>query len=120
MVNGKSKPSKTVVNTHKNKVDENHFTAFIQMKELEPKYPYFLEIECESESDLVGYEKFHITAPIQRITELITEDQTTQIDIVLSREPSRNLFVFHHGDDPDLHVKWNRKGEIVKRNLEHK
>ena len=120
VVKGKARASRTVVHTHKNKIDENHFTAFIQMKELEPKYAYFIEVECECDSKLVGYETFRIEAPIQQITELVRQDQTTQIDIILSRKPNRNLFVFHHGDDPDLHVKWNRRGEIVKRGLDHK
>ena len=119
VVNDKPKPSKTVVHTHKNTTAENHFTAFIQIKALEPKYAYFIQIESKVKSDLVGYEKFEIAAPIQQITELVTEDQTTQIDIILSREPSSNLFVFHSGDDPDLHVRWNRKGEVDKSSLEH-
>ena len=52
--------------------------------------------------------------------EAANSDQTTQIDITLSREQSRNLFVFHHGDDPDLHVRWDRRGEVVKTGLRHK
>lgn len=120
IVNKKPRPSKTVVHTHKNKIAPNHFTAFIQMKELEPKYAYFVHVDAKSESDLVSYEKLEVEAPIQRITEIIMQDQTTQLDMILPREPSRNLFVFHHGDDPDLHVRWDREGTVVQSRLKHK
>ncbi len=122
LVGGKRKASKTVVNLHKNKVDANHMTAFIRLKNLEPKHEYFIEIDTTSHSDLYRYmpDPFSIRAPEQRITEIVVEDQTTQIDLVLSREPARNLFRFHRGDDPDLHVRWDRKGEIKKRRLNHK
>ena len=122
LVDGKRKPSKTVVNLHKNKIDTNHMTAFIRLKDLEPKYEYFIEVDTTSHSDLYRYapDPFSIQAPKRRITEIVVEDQTTQIDLVLAREPVRNLFRFHHGDDPDLHVRWNRKGEIKKRRLNHK
>jgi hypothetical protein len=122
VVEGRRKPSKTVAHIHKNKIDSNHLTAFIQMKELEPKYTYFIEIDSSSESELFSYSPapFSVEAPAGQVTEIITEDQTTQIDIVLSREPSRDLFVFHRGDDPDLHVRWSRRGEIIKSGLKHK
>ncbi len=51
------------------------------------------------------------------LTDVICADRTTQIDVILGREPHQNLFVFHSGDDPELHVKWNRRGEITKRDL---
>ena len=41
----------------------------------------------------------------------ITENQTTQIDVILTREPNKNLFVFHSGNDDDLHVRWDREGK---------
>ncbi|MFQ5700537.1 MAG: esterase/lipase family protein [Acidobacteriota bacterium] len=122
IVRGRRRPSRAVVHCHKNRSDPNHFTAFIRMRDLEPRYDYFLEFECASACDLVAYrpDPLVIEAPERRITEIISQDQTTQFDIVLSREPSRKLFVFHRGDDPDLHVRWNRKGEIVKTGLSHK
>ena len=61
-----------------------------------------------------------------RLTAILSKDQTTQIDVKVSREPRSELFVFHPGDDVDdknkpiLHVKWNRQGEITKKRLKVK
>jgi len=114
IVNGKRKPSKTIANTHKNTVHPNHFTIFINLKELEPELTYFIDINSDSGSELFSYspDPLAITASPNVITDIIIEDQTTQIDVILARIPSRNLFVFHRGDDKKLHVKWNRKGEL--------
>ncbi len=115
IVNGREKPSKAIVHTHKNKIHPNHFTVFIDMKHIESDLVYFIELDSDSNSTLFRYEPdpFRITAPAKRITEIIQEDQTTQLDVVLSREPNKNLFVFHPGNDPDLHVRWDRDGKIV-------
>jgi len=117
MVNNKRRPSKTVAHTHKNTVHPNHFTVFINLKELEPHLTYFIDINSDSGSELFSYspDPLVITAGPNDITNIIHQDQTTQIDVILSRNPSKNLFVFHRGDDKDLHVKWNRKGEITKK-----
>jgi len=119
VVGGRRLPSKTVAHVHRNGEQTNHLTAFLEMKHLEPKYAYFIEIDTSSSSDLFHYapDPFVLEAPERRITEVIREDRTTQVDIVLSREPSRNLFVFHRGVDPDLHVRWDRRGAITKRRL---
>lgn len=117
IVKGKRRASNAVAHTHKNKIDPNHFTVFINLKELEPKYAYFIEFGADSGSDLFHYKPDLYVQPVDahRITEIIAEDQTTQIDVTLSREPSENLFVFHRGDDQKLHVRWNRKGEVTNR-----
>ncbi len=119
VVGGKRLPSKTVAHVHRNKERANHLTAFIEVKHLEPKYAYFNEIDTASGSDLYHYapDPFVVEAPERRITEVIREDRTTQVEIVLAREPSRNLFVLHRGDDPELHVRWDRLGGITKRRL---
>jgi len=119
VVRGQRLPSKTVVHVHRNRERSNHLTAFIEMKQLEPKYAYFIEIDTASGSDLFKYapDPFIVEAPAHRITEVIREDRTTLVEIILSREPSRSLFVFHRGDDPDLHVRWDRRGAITKRRL---
>ncbi len=118
IVNGKEKPSKTVDDTHKNTVDPNHFTAFINLKELEPKLTYYFDFNAESGSHLFDYkpESLRVEA-IGNIQNYVCENQTTQFDIVLSREPGKNLFVFHAGDDNSLHVKWDRSGNIKETNL---
>jgi hypothetical protein len=119
IVNNRRKPSKTVAHTHKNTVHPNHFTVFINLKELEPHLTYFIDINSESGSELFSYkpDPLVITAEPHVITNIINEDQTTQIDVILSRIPSENLFVFHRGDDKDLHVEWNRKGKVVKKKI---
>lgn len=119
IVNGKRRPSKTVAHTHKNTVTPNHFTVFINLKELEPNLSYFIDINSNSGSELFGYspDPLVITANPHDITNIITVDQTTQIDVILARNPSSNLFVFHSGNDKYLHVKWDRKGEVKRKKL---
>ncbi len=115
--NGREVPSRTIAHTHKNKNDPGHFTVFINLKELEPRLVYFIEFDADSGSDLFQYkpDPYRATVSPHGITEIITEDQTTQLDVTLSREPSENLFVFHRGDDPKLHVRWNRAGKVTSR-----
>ena len=122
IVNGKEKPSPAVAHTHKNKMDPSHFTVFINLKELKPKLVHFMEFDAASGSDLVQYQPdpYRATAESFQISEVITAEQTTQLDITLSREPSENLFVFHRGDDPNLHVRWNRAGKVTKNGLSYK
>lgn len=50
-------------------------------------------------------------------TQAICADRTTQIDVILHRVPRPQLFVFHRGDDPALHVKWDRLGNVRKSAL---
>jgi hypothetical protein len=118
IVDGKEKPSKTVEDTHKNNVDPNHFTAFINMKELEPKLTYYFDFNAVSGSRLFEYkpESLRVQA-VGNILNYVCENQATQFDIILSREPEKNLFVFHPGDDNSLHVEWDRAGNIKKTNL---
>jgi hypothetical protein len=117
IVNGVERPSKTIVHTHKNKITPNHFMVFINLKELEPDLTYFIRLNSESNSNLFSYspDPLQTQAPANSITDIIIQDQTTQIDVILSRIPSKNLFVFHKGDDKELHVKWNRDGVITKK-----
>lgn len=113
IVNGKPKPSKTVDDVHKNKITPNHLTVFINLKELEPNLKYFINIKSISESSMYSYDPAVRTIELasNEITKIIREDHTTQIDVILSRTPAKNLFVFHRGDDEDLHVSWSRYGE---------
>lgn len=116
MVKGKRKSSKTVAHTHKNTVHPNHFTVFINLRELEPHLTYFIDINSDSGTELFSYapDPLVITAGPNDVTNIIKVDQTTQIDVILSRNPSQNLFVFHRGDDKNLHVKWDRMGNVKK------
>ncbi len=118
-VNGKEVASKTIVHTHKNKCHPNHFTVFINLKHLEPQYSYFMDLNSDSGSKLFSYQPDPLreTAEPNDITNIIREDQTTQVNVILSRNPSDNLFVFHKGDDQNLHVKWGRDGKLRKNRL---
>jgi len=120
VVRGRDRASSAVVHIHKNEVQPNHFTVFVNPAKLDPQAPHFIEIDSGSDSELFAYQPdpFRVAATRRGISEIIRADRTTQIEVVLSRVPSKNLFVFHAGDDPDLHVSWNRKGEIVKTRLE--
>ncbi len=118
IVDGKEKPSKTVEDTHKNTVLPNHFTVFINLKELEPKLTYYFDFNTDSGSELFHYmpEPLRVNA-VGNIEKFVCENQTTQFDVVLAREPGKNLFVFHAGDDKNLHVGWDRHGDISETNL---
>ncbi len=117
---GRTLPSRAVCDTHKNLKAPNHFTVFVEMRKLEAVMPFFIEFDSDSGSRLFGFQPdpFRISADGHKVVgDVIREDRTTQIDVVLSREPSRNLFVFQRGDDGDLHVGWNREGRVVKTGL---
>lgn len=118
---GREIPSKSVCHTHKNENTPSHFTAFIEMRRLETGVPLFIDFRSSSNSRLFSYQPAQVRVPAEDAgplpADLIREDHTTQIDVVLSREPSRNLFVFHRGTDQDLHVRWDRDGRVVKPGL---
>ncbi len=116
IVDGQEKLSKTVAHIHKNKLDGSHLTAFINLKEFEPNLVYFMVLDSDSGTSLYRYvpDPFKSKKTDHRLTDIIRADQTTQIDVIFGRQPHRNLFVFYRGDDPDLHVRWNRQGEITE------
>ena len=120
MVDGEAKASKTVAHTHKNKVAPNHFTVFLDLKEFEPHLTYFLKFDSRSGTELYSYwpDPYQVEFAGTALTNVIAEDRCSQIDVVLDRQTSEKLFVFHRGDDPKLHVKWNREGNVVDENLE--
>lgn len=119
---GVRRPAKAVADVHKNLVNPNFLTVFIKMKELDPSNTYFFKFDSSSNSELFSYQPDPFTREIPPglIFHYIIEDQTTLFDIVLSRDPSEKLFIFHSGNDPNLHVKWDRKGNIVRRGLDIK
>jgi hypothetical protein len=117
IVNGKDKASKTVSDTHKNKVEPSHFTIFIDRSDFEPEHTYFLELDASSGTRLFDYspDPFRLEFSAATIQAMIAPDQTTQLDVILDRRASSNLFVFHAGDDEELHVEWNRDGDVTRR-----
>lgn len=119
IVNGREIPSKTVEHTHKNKISPSHFTVFIKIKELKANRTFYFDFNADSGSNLFRYlpDPLRVKATSKNIKNFICDDQTTQFDVVLSKEPGSNLFVFHKGDDKNLHVKWNRDGEIIENKI---
>lgn len=117
IVKGIEKPSKTISHLHKNRLSPNQISVFVNLKELEPELHYFINIKAVSDSNLYDYtpQPLRIELASHTVTDIIDEDQTTQIDVILTRTPSKNLFVFHSGDDNDLHVRWNRSGEVTRK-----
>ena len=117
--NGKEKPSKMVSHLHKNTVDGSHLTIFLDLQEMKTQQKYFMDFNSESGTTLFSFQPdpYRVEVSANYLRQLISEDQTTQIDVILSRESSQNLFVFHNGDDPDLHVRWNRLGKIEEKNI---
>jgi len=119
---GRPRPSRAVASTHKNRRCPNQFTAFIDLTQIDPEATYFMEFDSSSGSSLFSYQPdpLYIDSNGHKgiIAKLLQPDRTTQFDVILSRVPDRNLFVFHPGNDGDLHLKWDRAGEVVKRRLE--
>ena len=119
IVNGREVPSKTVEHTHKNKISPSHFTVFINVKELKPNRTFYFDFNSDSGTSLFHYlpDPLRVKATSKNIKHFICDDQTTQFDVILSKEPGINLFVFQRGDDENLHVKWDRDGEIIENNI---
>ena len=99
----------------KNKVDPSHLTVFLDLVEFEPDLTYFMKFDSDSGTDHFMFvpDSFIKDIKGKALTDIIAADQTTQIEVVLGREPGSKLFLFHRGDDPFLHVKWNRDGDVV-------
>lgn len=127
--NGELKPANIVAHTHRNKVNQNHFTIFLDMKKIDPTKIYVLSVTADSNTDLVSYDdSWQPIYQAGQIHELIVDYQTTYVDVIINREADPNLFVFHAGDSgepggknpngPKLHVKWNRKGKITKKGID--
>lgn len=116
---GEPHPSNAVHNIHENLIDPHHLTVFLEMKVIDPQKRYFIDLRASSGSPLFTFDKLKVDASGSGATfnELVREDETTQIEVVLSRKPSENLFVFHRGDDADLHARWDRLGVVVKDGL---
>lgn len=121
---GREKASDAVVHTHKNKIEPNHFTVFVDLHQIEPGHRFFMRFHASPpRTTLFDYrpsEDFHQTWAVDKLARVLAPDRTTQIDVLLAREPSKNLFVFEPGDREDLHVSWNRRGEIKKTGQEIK
>lgn len=122
------RPAKIVTHTHRNRVTENHFTVFLDMKRVDPAKVYALKITAESHTPLVSYDHaWYPTYKAGKIHELLIDSQTTLVDVKLSRDPQPGLFVFHAGDSGDpagqnpgedpLHIKWDRSGKVTGKGI---
>jgi hypothetical protein len=118
-VNGRERASKSIANTHKNTRAPNHFTAFVKYDEINPKRTYFIDLSARSSTELFDYKPDHYRLKLSgaELKGFISPDQTTQLDVIMARDPRRNLFVFHRADSSGLHLRWNRGGEISDTDL---
>jgi hypothetical protein len=91
-------------------------TVFIDRTKFEPDLSYFMIFDSKSGTGLFNYEPDPYRSVFEgpALGDVIGEDRTTQIEVILGRIPSRNLFRFHTGRElEDHHVKWNREGELT-------
>lgn len=118
----RNRGSKTVAHVHKNKAAPHYLTAFIDTGQIDRRFRYFLEVHADTGSPLTGFDPRELRIELERsdLDGIIIPDQTTQIDVVLRRRSEPALFRFHRGDDDDLHVQWNRSGQVTERNLKTK
>lgn len=114
---GRARPSGCVVHTHKNRVTPEHFTAFVRLKDLERGVPFFFEFTADTDTPLVGLTGGRQAIASGEIDAVVRADETTQVDVIVGRHASPKLFVFHSGDDPDLHVAWDREGNVTDTGL---
>lgn len=120
----REKATDAVTHTHRNRIDPSHFTVFVDLHQLESSHRFFMRFHASPpRTSLFDYRPsaaFHESWSPDDLTQVLAPDQTTQIDVVLSREPSKNLFVFEPGTREDLHVAWGRRGNIRKTGQEIK
>jgi hypothetical protein len=114
LVKGKEKASRAIAHTHKNETEPGHFTAWIDLRRFDPAGTYSMEFAADSGTELFRYLPAPYRVQVQGATlaELVQADRTTQLDVVLAKDLSRSLFVFHRGDDPRLHLSWDRAGRV--------
>ena len=121
-------PAKEIVDhTHRNRIDGNHFTFFLDLRKLEKNKVYALRITADANTPLISHEHaWFPTYKPENIERLVIGSQTTMVDVKMKRDPDPNLFVFHpadsgepgpRADERPLHVKWDRTGEIVDYDL---
>ncbi|MEA3545767.1 MAG: hypothetical protein U9R69_11200 [Thermodesulfobacteriota bacterium] len=81
---------------HKNLIDPHHLTVFVDVDEMDPTGSYFIDLRADSGTPLFHFEDLRLDVGINTVLfkELVREDETTQIDVVLSRTPHKNLFFF--------------------------
>ena len=123
IVDGEPKASNTIAHTHKNKVNGNHFTVFLDLRQFEPQLTYFLKFDANTGTDLFSYwpDPYKVKFAGDSLINVIAPDRCSQIDVILDRRSSDNLFVFHTGEElKDHHIKWDRRGTVVDRDLEIK
>ncbi|MGB5337552.1 MAG: hypothetical protein WBO06_00500 [Gammaproteobacteria bacterium] len=118
-VDGRERPSKTIAHTHKNTIDGSRFTVFLDLGHFEPDSAYFMRISTASGTPLYHYHPGEFTVQLsgRQLLDIISADQTTQVEVVFGRRAHSRLFRFHRGDDEDLHVSWDREGEITKSGI---
>lgn len=121
-VKGTDKAADCVEHIHKNKTDPSFLVAFIDTSKLDRRFRYYLEFNGSTDTPLTRFEpeNFRVELTREDLNGLIQDDRTTEIEVILPRLSEPDLFRFHPGDDPDLHVKWNRQGQITRKRIKPK
>ncbi len=107
-------PSDIVLHLHKNKLNPCYITLLLNRHRMVDTASYGVRVVAATGTDIVDYKTVEVYAKGAKLRELLQHNRTTQIEVVIPREPQSDVFRFHAGDDADLHVKWNRDGEIRK------
>lgn len=110
-------PSDIVTHLHKNKINPCYVTLLLNRHRMVDTASYGVRVIAATGTNIVRHKTVEIVAKGARLRELLQHNRTTQVEVVIPREPVKDVFRFHAGDDPDLHVKWNREGEIRKTGL---
>ncbi len=115
LVKGRERASPAIAHTHKNEDEPGHFTVYLDMRRFHPDRTYTMAISADSGTDLYRYlpAPYRVEVQGSQLDDLVAADRTTQLDVVLGKDLARSLFVFHRGDDPRLHVSWDRSGELT-------
>lgn len=122
VVGGRDRAARCVADVHKNNSDRSYFVAFIDCSKIDRRYRYYLSFRGRTGSPLTRFEpdEFRVDLSRDQLKSVIQPDRTTEIEVVLPRLSEPELFRFHKGDDADLHVKWDREGEITRRKIDTK
>ncbi len=116
----KEEPSDIVSHLHKNKLNPCYITMLLNRHRMVDTASYGVRVIAATGTDIVDYKTVEVVAKGSKLRELLQHNRTTQVEVVIPREPGKEVFRFHVGDTPDLHVKWNREGEIRKTGIKVK
>jgi|GEM_PF-4126297 len=112
-------PSDAVAHLHKNLKSPSHLTLFLKYDSIANPQSFVMQANFSSGTPLTAYSPDPLSMEIEgeALKSFLRPDRTTQVEVLLKREPGPGLFAFLRGDSDKLHVRWNRKGETTERDL---